>query len=301
MLCLFAAALVCQQHPQLASDTLIYSPEKPISGQNFYLKRWGGGSFEESPWVVLYGKRSLRLTSTSYFQGGAIVFKKPLDLRTAYADKSKFLRFSFFLENPNTTYAQTTKNVIVKYKTRESYNYGQRIVPFKATPVTRLRLIFTTTDGLKSELYFPVAASKQATSHGWRTASIPFRAVTGMGRTNRQVREILLSMNSRGIAYLGDIDIATDAIPISVELHPVSTTVQVGAMVTFTAEGDAGLSPLKYQWDFDARDGVQVEAEAGSIQHRFSNPGLYAVTLTVADRFGVKTPIQRLIPVRVVQ
>ena len=297
MLC-FVAFLACQR-PQLTSEVSIYSGEKALADQNLTLAKWGGGSIAESDWVVLKGKHSLRLTGNNYFQGGSIGFKNPLDLRNAYADRSKLLRFTFFLESPDIKYGRTMKNVIVKYKMRESYNIGQKTVPVRPTHVTKMRLVVTTTDDRKSEFYLPVIVAKKATVDGWKTAGLPVRAITGFGKSNMEVKEIRFSLDAKGIMYIGDMDIASDPVPIAAEVKPPAATIKAGSRLTFTAFGEAGLTPLKYLWDFDPRDGNQVDAEAQSVRHTFYRPGKYTVTLTVADRFGLKRALVKTVNVQV--
>jgi PKD repeat protein len=60
--------------------------------------------------------------------------------------------------------------------------------------------------------------------------------------------------------------------------------------VTFQARASGGATKVVYQWDFDAADGLQVDAEGRQVRFRFRKPGTFTVTLTVRDAYGLKTP-----------
>src|SRR5262249_4979323 len=91
-----------------------------------------------------------------------------------------------------------------------------------------------------------------------------------------------------------------DETPIRVdELN--ERTVPVNDKVNFTASADAGVSPLKYEWDFNSSDGTDVDAEGRSVTHQFrkslkdgqGNTLPYVVTLRVVDPYGLKKPVTR--------
>ncbi|MDP6356845.1 MAG: PKD domain-containing protein, partial [Planctomycetota bacterium] len=44
---------------------------------------------------------------------------------------------------------------------------------------------------------------------------------------------------------------------------------------------------LWYSWDFDASDGLQVDATGKRQKHTFTKPGKYVVSLTATDETGV--------------
>jgi PKD repeat protein len=71
--------------------------------------------------------------------------------------------------------------------------------------------------------------------------------------------------------------------PVADAGGPYSGT--VGVAVTFSGAGstDPDGDALTYAWDFDATNGIQVEATGVSPQHTYGAPGTYTVTLTVSD------------------
>jgi len=58
-----------------------------------------------------------------------------------------------------------------------------------------------------------------------------------------------------------------------------------GAPVTFNGSGssDPDGDPLTYHWDFDASDGITVDATGITASHAYPAPGVYTVTLCVMD------------------
>jgi len=59
----------------------------------------------------------------------------------------------------------------------------------------------------------------------------------------------------------------------------------VGVPINFDGSGssDPDGNPLTYAWDFDASDGLQVDAVGVMVSHAYAVDGLYTATLTVTD------------------
>lgn len=151
-----------------------------------------------------------------------------------------------------------------------------------------LRLILTTTDGLRSEAYLP-AALANAKERGWREIAIPLQGISGFARTNKIVSQIGFSVDRLATFFVGDVRIVNDNTPIKGEtnyLDPIN--VANGDEVTFKASGYGGATILRVVWDFDESDGIQEEAEGWQIRRRFRKPGKYIVTCTFLDKYGLK-------------
>lgn len=150
------------------------------------------------------------------------------------------------------------------------------------------RVILTTSDGKKSEAYIPIESSA-ATDTGWKTVSIPLEAISGLDRTDKVIQSVAFGANTISTFYVGDIRIVDDSTPIRGEINgPANLNLALGDEIVLSATGFGGSSVLKYTWDFDARDGIQVDAEGQSITHKFRKEGNYTVTLTVSDLYGLK-------------
>jgi hypothetical protein len=61
--------------------------------------------------------------------------------------------------------------------------------------------------------------------------------------------------------------------------------------------GNAGSSPLKYEWNFDTKGEFVADAEGQVVKRRFRSPGEYIITLRVSDVFGLKKPYSTTIKV----
>ena len=61
-----------------------------------------------------------------------------------------------------------------------------------------------------------------------------------------------------------------------------------GDTVYFDGSGsyDPDGQPINYSWDFDDSNGIQVDATGVTVSHVYADPGVYTVTLTVADANG---------------
>lgn len=166
-------------------------------------------------------------------------------------------------------------------------------------PIKMVRAIVTTTDGKKSESYVPIS-SVGADDRGWRNLALPLQAITGLDQTNKMVKSIAFSADDTATLYIGDLRVVNDTTPITAEIEG-GDSLNIGASETrsFRAYGNGGASLLRYTWDFDASDGIQVDAEGASVRRRFRKPGTYTITLTVSDFFGLKPSATRTIKVTV--
>jgi hypothetical protein len=99
--------------------------------------------------------------------------------------------------------------------------------------------------------------------------------------------------------YVGAIDIMNDLTPIRGGVNADKLNLALGDQVKLTAWGDGGASVLLYQWDFDDRDGIQVDSEGLVVTRKFRKAGSFKVTLTVSDLYGLKKPFVTNFPVTV--
>lgn len=162
------------------------------------------------------------------------------------------------------------------------------------TAMTSLRMILTTTDGKKSEIYVPVTTSGSG-DRGWKSVAVPLQAIAGFADSNKAVKEIALSGDAVTTFYVGDVRIVNDATPISGDASPTMLNLALGDEVTLSGRGFGGSSILKYSWDFDDKDGIQSDAEGQTVNRKFRKPGTYTITLTISDLYGLKAPYKTTI------
>ena len=170
--------------------------------------------------------------------------------------------------------------------------------------LTTVRMIVTTTDGKKSEVYLPISTSTSG-ERGWRTVAIPLQAINGFDRTNKTIKDIAFSGDTTATFFVGEMRVVNDATVIRGEiLGRTSYNLAVGDRVTFSARGEGGSSVLEYVWDFDDADGTDdVDAIGQTVVHQFRLPTAEGkksvVTLTVRDKYGLKAPSKSTVEVKV--
>src|SRR6185295_9759118 len=71
--------------------------------------------------------------------------------------------------------------------------------------------------------------------------------------------------------------------PVADAGDPYSGTVGVAVNFNGTGSSDPDGDALTFAWDFDATNGLQVEATGDSPSHTYGAPGTYTVTVTVSD------------------
>lgn len=279
-------------------DQMIYSAKLPLQSQNLTLKPWAGGYIAEAGARAYEGTRSIKVKSNNLFEGGTIEFGQPLDAAELSKDPSNVLRFTYYLDK-TTVVLKTPKRHAIR-STKSTEEYPQRQQKGASQPsVSKIRFLFTTADGKKSELYLSVKAAKPTAVNGWKTVGIPFPAIKGFDATNKEIKSLTVSTDTYSTMFIGDLRVSHDDTPIRGEGEPASLTVRQGSQVTFTASGEAGLTPLIYHWNFGETPNGEPDADGRVVRHRFETAGTFTVTLTIADRFGYKKPLVQTIPVTV--
>lgn len=311
-----------------------YFPSHSIADQGISVKGWGSGSIAETDEVALEGSTSIRVSTRNYFQGGRMIFEKPIDVSKAFDDKNNLLLFAMMVPDTSTTMGGggggTGKGgggggaglggspglgtgaggSGASPGTGAGGGAGapgggkgsstSTTVSAKTAPLKVIRVIVTTTDGKKSEAYIPITTGSVG-ARGWRTIGVPLQSITGLGLTDKKIKEVDFSGDATGTFYLGEMKVVNDSTPIYGEPNVRELNLALGDEITFTANGSGGSSVLKYTWDFDSADGIQVDAEGQSVKRKFRKPSTagapITVTLTISDAYGLKKPYSTTIKV----
>lgn len=180
-----------------------------------------------------------------------------------------------------------------------------------ASTLKSIRIILQTTDGKRSEAILP-AATSSSNDRGWKQAGVPLQAIRGFQDTNKIIKSVSFAGDVSTAFYVGDMRVLNDKTPIRGE--PTFRTLQTerNATNTYSATGFGGSSVLKYTWDFDDADGIQVDAEGQTVKYKYriasddqTNPstvrkdGVFIVTLTISDAYGLKEPYSTQLKVKV--
>lgn len=318
-----ALALVFGSANSLVQAQSLYNPTRTSKDQGLALSSWGSGTISETDETAFEGTLSVRISSRNYFQGGIMTFATPVDLSQAYGDKNNLLNFTLHVPAASTSSGPGTGAGAGKGDSGPARGGGlsggggldgggegnvrgggggtnttKTLKMISDKSIETLRVVITTTDGLKSEA-FVALKSKSADQRGWLKAGLPLQAVAGFGRTNKIVKSIALAGDASATFYVGEIGISNDSTDITAELNEGNLNLALGDEKTFIAGGYGGSTPLKFEWDFDDSDGIQVDATGQTVRRKFRKAGKFKVTLTVSDVYGLKKPSTTTIEVEV--
>lgn len=315
-----------------AQGTPVYSAGRSIKDQGISVRPWGSGTIAETDEMAFEGTTSVRVSARNYFQGGRMVFARPIDLSRAFEDKDNLFLIAFKTADEVVAGGGGGGGLAGPGREGQGPGRGGGAGPGKGggagpgkgggggpdpggggmsmgggqggpafggpgggqTSAPRklgtVRFLITTSDGMRSEAYLPVSTSGGAGERGWRTIGLPLRAISGFERTNKMVSEIALATDTTATFWIGEIKVLADSTPIYGEPNTRELNLPLGADIVLSATGSGGASVLKYAWDFDSSDGIQVDAEGQAVRRKFRKPGNYTITLTVSDVFGLKKP-----------
>jgi len=165
---------------------------------------------------------------------------------------------------------------------------GGYTAPTMTTRVMKqMRIVLVTVDGKQYEAVAPFDPPL-TDQEGWFPIGIALGAFKGLS-PEAQIKEIRVFGDGYGVFYVGEIRLATDATPITGDAGE-EQIVAANDLVRLEARASAGITPLRYAWDFDASDGIQEDAIGKVVTTRYRKAGEYTVTLTVTDVFGLKKP-----------
>lgn len=160
---------------------------------------------------------------------------------------------------------------------------------------TRVQLV--NAQGGAMELFFE--KNKAVITDGWAMFSIPVSMIPGISAGNAQIKEIRIFGDAPGTVYLGQVRVLMDGTPITLDKIEDKLAIPRNQRYRYTARASAGVLPLKVSWDFDEADGIQEEKEGRSISHAFPKSGVYTVTVTVTDPYGMRPMAMRKFRVNV--
>jgi hypothetical protein len=312
----------------LPQELLIYNGQ-PLSELKLQAGGWGSGTLFESKDIVYRGTSSLKLISLNYYEGGRLDFSTPLDLSSYLKNPFAFLRFRIF---------PTTSPIVSTFPGAGGFMPGGGALGaggmFVAPPgapggmaggapgmpggapgmpggvqfpggaypsvyqLKSFRIVLICEDGLLVSENFPFDM-QMVMGERFYSVAIPFNSFKGNG--NGIVKRMLIFTNSPQTIYIGQISVIVDDTPITVVVPSKSIAARVNTFVQFSALARAGVSSLRYTWDFDDSNGIQEESIGRAVLHSFTKTGTFNVTITVSDLAGVKKPAREKIKVEVLR
>lgn len=311
----------------LGQSSVLYRPTQMVKDQGITIRAWGSGTISETDETAFEGSHSIRVSTRNFFQGGQIKLANGVDLSKDYLSKSNLLKLTFKIADSGVIsgggggmgggkagFGFGGLGGGAGAAGQRGGGRGAGGAGFPGAPgaggagiggagrgaggggaattavLKQFRLILGTSDGKKSEVYVP-ANTSASSDQGWMTVAVPLQAIAGLDRTNKVVNQVGFSGNTTATFYVGDLRIIEDTTPIQGDTNVTGTlNAALGDEFTFSANGFGGSSILRYTWDFDDKDGIQVDAEGQSVTHKFRKPGTYTVTATITDYYGLKQP-----------
>lgn len=295
----------------------LYSPTRPAKDQGISLKGWGSGTVAETDEIAYEGTTSIRVSSRNFFQGGILTFANPVNLTTATTNKDNLLYLTLQVPGLGTTMGSGgsgrgpagaggggaagsvgVAGAAGSGASAPGRGAGASGGSSEAPKLEKVRVVITTSDGKKAETYLDLK-SMRADAKGWFSAGVPLQSINGFDKTNKEIKSIAISGDNSSTIYIGEIKILNDPTPIYGEPSIREMNLAIGDERTFSAFGYGGSTALKYTWDFDSADGINVDAEGQTVTRRFRKPGKYVITVTIQDVYGLKKPFQATINVEV--
>jgi len=300
---------VCAGARAEKADEIRVYDGNPVKESGMTLLPWGSGEAKESEEHVFIGSRCVKILTQGRYTGGRLHFQTPLSLKSVLDDRTAYLQFVLMFPPKDGSGGSAGSGGAMPGPSGGGGRAGgggsmapggggggagsdksTRLVKPKA--LAHLRIVLVTTDDKQVEVFLPVSDAVQRNE--WSILAVPVVALNGLKTSNGVIKEMMIFGDSYANLFLGESRIIHDETPIRVD-ELDERTVAVGDNVSFVASADAGITPLRYEWDFDATDGVNVDAEGRSVKHKFRKPlkDDYTVTLTVRDPYGIKQPVTR--------
>ena len=287
-----SAVAVCAADKSSAREVYIFRGSDPdLDGVD--LGEWGSGSAVKSKEKVFDGAWSVKIKTQGLYSGGRMDFTRPITLFKGDVDKSRYLQFTFFFDD------------VTRVDPARGTDYAWDVEPYTIPKAAMLRFVFESEDGVRVEAEKFTGIIDP--DDNWMRVAVPltklqtkeeFEEGAEEGIDEFRLSRMIVSADIPTTMYLGEVKLATDTSPISVEsLDTQSLAVMDTAF--WIADADGGVSSLKYSWDFDAANGIQEESDSmvGRYIYTMSrrdakgNDLPFTVTLTVSDADGIKEPV----------
>ncbi len=302
-----------------AQDSYIFRGDpKAVSG--ITISGWGSGTVEEDINNHISGTLSYKIQTHGQFQGASVKLGKPVNLGGYVNNKNAFLQFTVkVIENGAGSKTGSKAGGLLGGGPPGGFPGGggppggfpggggaggaggqqssKKTQYQDAKEIQNVRIQLVNTQGQASEMLFPLDQAGEST--GWSVLSVPISSIPNIKADNAEINEIRIFGDAPGTMYLGQARIAIDATPITVERIEDKPALPRANSYTYRVKATAGILPLKVSWDFDESDGIQEEKEGRAIKHSFYKSGIFVVTVTVKDVYGLRTPVVRTFKVNV--
>lgn len=256
------------------------------------LGSWGGGICKESTKNAYGGDKSIEITSKGLYQGGRLDFSKPVDLTSQFARDDAYLELVTKFRGTQETYDAWAMDVAAPSATDM---YGGTATPGKQ--VKRIQIMLFLEGGQILESQVDISAYR-LNEDGWMSVAFPLKYLKrDLNLPAYKLKRIVVTGDGSEPFYIGEIRTTVDSTPLTADAGEEK---EIGKNYNVLFRGTSrSITGLKYSWDFDNSNGIQEEAVGDVVYHRFTRAGVYTVTLTVSDIFGLKKPATSTVKVTV--
>lgn len=277
--------LIASQACARADEVYIYKGG-PLSPDGITVNSWGSGLAKESQEKVFNGSQSVRITTESMYSGGRMDFSQPITLFSDGVDNKRYIVFTFFF--------QEVQTVDPAAGTADAYD----VEPYSIPRANKIRFVFISDTGASVSAEEPTRPLDP--DDNWVRVAVPlakFKMPSGVNEF--RLKRLLIFSDVKSTIYLGEIKLVSDDSPIKVDKFD-KRTIAVMDPVFFVPAVEAGISSLKYTWDFDEANGVQPECTDMVGKYVYTKGGDFNITVTVSDVDGIKTPVTVKFPIEVI-
>jgi hypothetical protein len=266
-----------------------------IAEDGIVLGGWGSGKSVETKEKILTGSQSIKVTTQGLYSGGRIDFSQPVALFTEGIDKTRYVLFTLFFD--------AVQVVDPAAGTSAANDVDTYTIP----KASKLRFVFISDKGQQIAIEEPTAPLD--TDDNWVRIAVPLAKFSSAeGGKEFRLKRLLVFSDIATTMYIGEIKLVTDDTPIKVDSIS-DQTVAVQDDVFFVGNATAGISSLKYSWDYDASNGLQTESTGRVGHYTYTRAAKdssgsdipFKVTLTVSDVDGIKSPVTITTDVMVIE
>ena len=278
------------------------------------LGSWGTGKIKQSEWLRYEDHEALEVETKGYFEGGRLELKLPPD-------------FTVFGRQPSNVQVVAVVQAAQPQAYPGAYGRGWPAGPGGAMqagpeamprmpgawpgagaagasaygqpvePIDEVRIVLVTEQGQVASGALALDPNL-ADAEGWIQVTAVLSDFKGKpGLSGTRLLRVVLTGNREGTFYVGSLRIIQEDTPLVATILgpqrrqvPWDPNPQVQVTASFTAAPQLAGVEAAYIWDFDDLNGLGEDAYGQQVSCQFPEPGHYVITLTTADRAGLRLP-----------
>lgn len=300
----------CQSAIQ-PTEVLFYSGDLKAAVQGLTIGGWGSGSCAETEEYKYEGRKSLKINTKGFYEGARFDLGNPMDITNVFQNGYLILVFRFSEKKaqaglgPEGSGERRGFALGVSDYALGRPGYGEVPAEFgkektvQKTSLAEFRVVLCFEQGIMDAGGVAIRREQQD-KEAWSTQAIPLNwFVSNQTLQEKKLKRILLFGDAEDTFYLAQLRLQVDKEPLKVSAGNIrELDAKVGEKLTFSYKVSAGASTVRVVWEF-GDDSKPRLVSKGDVEHAFSAPGNYRVTVTATDIDGLKRPASDSILVKV--